>query len=922
MQGGDGELWRGTKRRRLALPSILLVLIHTTPVLAESISGRIRYYGSGAPVSGVTVELIGPSSSSVATDINGDFSFTGLAAGNWQIVPRRDGGTASAISGFDAARVLENVGGGTLAPEEVLACDVDGTVGLSSGDAAQILDRRVGLRPDFDVANNCNSDWLFIPAPAAAANQTVTQPAVGGPSCQLGAIAYAPLAGNAVNQDFHAIVFGDCTRNWPAGTPPPTWTPTSTPSRTATRSGTPTATPTRTPTRTATRTPTRTHTSTPTRTPTRTGTPTRTPTISFQWPQLVLANSITGFSSPVFVTHAGDGSGRMFVVEQNGLIRRVQNGTIQSPDLLDISSISSCCGERGLLGLAFPPGFQSKRYFYVNYTDNSGDTVVRRYHLLAGNDNQANTANPNTLLTIDQPFSNHNGGMIAFGPNDDYLYIAMGDGGDGGDPLNHGQNPSSLLGKMLRLDVESGASPYAIPPDNPNVGNAFPDEIWALGLRNPWRFSFDRTTGDMYVADVGQGSWEEVNFQPAASDGGENYGWRLMEGTHCFNPSSGCNDGSLTLPVVEYSHSLGCSVSGGYVYRGGTYPRMHGVYFYGDYCSGRIWGLKNEGGNWYSTQLLDTAMNIVSFGEDEAGNVWVVDLNGTIWRLTDPNGIVNPTPTPTHTPAGGGGSALRFYGNGVDAPDQDRVKIQIDDPTNSNPGPPADIGATDFTLEFWMKAAAGDNPAGGQSCGANINWIFGNIVFDRDRYNQDRKFGLSLAGGLLIFGVSGDGTGDRTICATTGVLDDQWHHVAVQRRRSDGQMSMYIDGVLQVSADGPDGDISYPDNGVPGSFCGGPCTNSDPYLVIGAEKHDAGAQFPSYNGSIDEVRLSNVIRYTANFAPPNAPFVPDASTVALYHFDEGASNTINDSSGIGPSHGVRHFGGSPSGPAWVTDDPF
>ncbi len=369
--------------------------------------------------------------------------------------------------------------------------------------------------------------------------------------------------------------------------------------------------------------------------------------MSFQWPQLVLADSITGFSSPLFVTHAGDNSGRMFVVEQNGLIRRIEGGSIQSPDLLDVSAISSCCGEQGLLGLAFPPDFDSKRYFYINYTDNSGDTVIRRYHLTA-NDNIANTANPNTLLTIDQPFSNHNGGMIAFGPNDGYLYIGMGDGGSGGDPQDHGQNVNSLLGKMLRIDSENGAVPYGIPGSNPTAIGA--DEIWALGLRNPCRFSFDRLTGDLYTADVGQGSWEEVDFQPAASVGGKNYGWRIMEGNHCHNPSSGCNMTGLTLPVVEYSHALGCSVSGGYVYRGGTYPRMNGVYFYGDYCSGRIWALKTDSGNWYSTQLLDTDKSIVSFGEDEAGNVWVVDLGGTIYRLTDPSGIVNPTPTPTNTP--------------------------------------------------------------------------------------------------------------------------------------------------------------------------------------------------------------------------------------------------------------------------------
>ncbi len=271
--------------------------------------------------------------------------------------------------------------------------------------------------------------------------------------------------------------------------------------------------------------------------------------------------------------------------------------------------------------------------------------------------------------------------------------------------------------------------------------------------------------------------------------------------------------------------------------------------------------------------------------------------------------------------AQGGGFSLRFHGNGVN--DIDRVKIRIDDPATADPGPPADIGATDFTLEFWMKASASENTAGAVTCGGNINWIFGNIVFDRDRFNQDRKFGLSIAGGKLVFGVSGDGTGDRTICGTSNVLNEQWHHIAVQRRRSDGWMWLYIDGVLEAEAGGPDGDISYPDDGVPGNFCGGPCTNSDPFLVIGAEKHDAGSAFPSYSGWIDEVRLSNALRYTSNFSRPSQPFTPDASTVALYHFDEGSGDAINDSSGVtgGPSNGTRRFGGSPDGPEWSTDTP-
>jgi Concanavalin A-like lectin/glucanases superfamily len=267
-----------------------------------------------------------------------------------------------------------------------------------------------------------------------------------------------------------------------------------------------------------------------------------------------------------------------------------------------------------------------------------------------------------------------------------------------------------------------------------------------------------------------------------------------------------------------------------------------------------------------------------------------------------------------------GGYALRFYGNGVNAPDLDRVKIRIDNP----PGPPADVGATDFTLEFWMKALAAENTAASQTCGANLNWIYGNIVFDRDRFNQDRKYGLSIAGGRFVFGVSGDGTGDRTICGVTDVLDNAWHHVAVQRRRSDGWMWLFVDGRLEAQEAGPVGDVSYPDNATPGDFCDGPCTN-DPFLVIGAEKHDAGAEYPSYSGFIDEVRLSNVLRYPTNdFAPPTQPFTPDASTVALYHFDEGQGDLIADSSGAGggPSTGVRNFGGSPAGPEWVTDTPF
>ena len=281
--------------------------------------------------------------------------------------------------------------------------------------------------------------------------------------------------------------------------------------------------------------------------------------------------------------------------------------------------------------------------------------------------------------------------------------------------------------------------------------------------------------------------------------------------------------------------------------------------------------------------------------------------------------LIVGSPASGYGQAGPAGYALRFHGNGAN--DIDRVKIQIDDPATTTPGPPADIGATDFTLEFWLKATAAENSASAVLCGANDNWIYGNIVVDRDRYNQGRSFGLSIAGGVVVFGVRGDGTGSRTICGATNVLDGQWHHVAVQRRRADGWLWLYVDGRLEAQADGPDGDVSYPDDGVPGNFCGGPCVD-DVYLVFGAEKHDAGPQFPSFAGWLDEVRLSNVLRYTVDFTRPSAPFVTDLNTVALYHFDEGSGDVITDSSGAagGPSNGVRRFGGVPPGPEWVLSD--
>lgn len=268
-------------------------------------------------------------------------------------------------------------------------------------------------------------------------------------------------------------------------------------------------------------------------------------------------------------------------------------------------------------------------------------------------------------------------------------------------------------------------------------------------------------------------------------------------------------------------------------------------------------------------------------------------------------------------------SSLRFYGHGVAAPDLDRVKIRVDNPANNLPGPPADIGATDFTIEFWLKADSADNTQPERFCGEGIEWIYGNIIFDRDRYNQSRKYGLSIANERFIWGVSG--AWDYTICGATDVLDNQWHHVAVQHAL-DGRMWIWVDGLLDAfSTDGPLDDVSYPDNGVPGNFCGGPCVNSDPFIVLGAEKHDAGSEYPSYNGYMDELRLSNNLRYTESFVRPVSPFETDANTVALYHFDEASGDTLFDVSGAagGPSNGIRRFGGSGNpGPVWTTDTPF
>ena len=385
------------------------------------------------------------------------------------------------------------------------------------------------------------------------------------------------------------------------------------------------------------------------------------PSAAVTWPSITLTSVVSGLSAPVHITHAGDGSGRIFIVERAGLIRIASGGTLLPTPFLNISGIVRDAGsEEGLLSVAFPPDYATKGYFYVYYTDdrvaNRGNNVVSRFHLGA----DASTADPaseETILPIPHPtYDNHNGGQLAFGP-DGYLYIGTGDGGSGGDPGNNAQNTLSLLGKILRIDVgdvpqapppalgtfvlyipavfKGGPVPYTIPTSNPFFDNpAYRGEIWALGLRNPWRFSFDRATGDLYLGDVGQSTREEVDVQPTSGVGGENYGWRCKEGSLNYNFSGDCSTLTLVAPVAEYDHSLGCSITGGYVYRGPGNPLMQGVYFYSDYCSGRIWALQRDGVAWVSNILLDSPYSISTFGEDEAGNLYLAAYStGVIYQV-------------------------------------------------------------------------------------------------------------------------------------------------------------------------------------------------------------------------------------------------------------------------------------------------
>ncbi|MBC8369557.1 MAG: PQQ-dependent sugar dehydrogenase [Planctomycetes bacterium] len=452
--------------------------------------------------------------------------------------------------------------------------------------------------------------------------------------------------------------------------------------------------------------------------------------------QLKLEQVGNSFGKPLLTLSPPGDASRLFVVDQNGYIRIVKDGVQLSTVFLDVDQISSSGGERGLLGMAFHPQFASNGYFFINYTDNSGDTQISRYQVSVANQDVANPSSRLDILNIDQPYSNHNGGCIRFGP-DGYLYIGTGDGGSANDPQNRAQNGSSLLGKMLRIDIDNGA-PYAIPASNPFVGiTNVRDEIWAIGLRNPWRFNFDSETGDMYIADVGQNDWEYVHFEPAGDAGGRNYGWKILEGTHCFSPSTNCNTTGLEMPIYEYGHtffpSFNCCIIGSEMYRGKSMARMQGRYFFSDACSQDLWSFRYDpqtnsvSGYTDHTAESNVPGTSTSLGTDANGEVYVC-RSANVYKLV-PNGMylnVPPLIIGTQTlievtsasPNSSTYLAYSFHGLGNTPISQLGVVLSLSQPglaatTSSNSSgraqylvspPPALFGRT-----AWMQAVQNGN---------------------------------------------------------------------------------------------------------------------------------------------------------------------------------------------------------------------
>jgi glucose/arabinose dehydrogenase len=352
---------------------------------------------------------------------------------------------------------------------------------------------------------------------------------------------------------------------------------------------------------------------------------------------------VVDVNDPVLAISPPGDTNRLFIVTQGGRIRIVKNGNLLSTSFLNLSGRVSDGGEQGLLGLAFHPSYASNRRFYVNFTANDGDTVVREYRASASNPDVVASGSARTILRINQPYANHNGGMLAFG-NDGYLYIGMGDGGDAGDPRNRAQDRGSLLGKLLRIDVNGTTSRknYRVPSSNPYVGRPGRNEIWQRGLRNPWRFSFDRSTGHLWIGDVGQRRYEEIDRaadRSSAPGKGINWGWRVMEGNHCYLPSSGCNKDGKRKPLVEYAHGTNgrCSVTGGYVYRGSGVADLRGWYVYGDYCSGEVWAVRSTASRPATpVRLLGTGSGrlITSFGQDASGELYLCDSgHDAVYRI-------------------------------------------------------------------------------------------------------------------------------------------------------------------------------------------------------------------------------------------------------------------------------------------------
>ena len=502
-------------------------------------------------------------------------------------------------------------------------------------------------------------------------------------------------------------------------------------------------------------------------------------------PDVTLQPYIGSLTYPLGFVNAGDGSGRNFVVTQFGKIF-VYQGNTGLGTFLDVSGLLPCgdpsaggCGEQGLLGLAFHPNYASNGLFFIDYTNVDGDEVIARYKV-SSDPNVADPASATILLVVPDPFPNHNGGQLQFGP-DGYLYIAMGDGGSGGDPGNRAQNLGVLLGKILRIDVDGSGTvpcgqstpmPYGIPDDNPFVGAAGAcEEVWAYGMRNPWRFSFDRENGDLFIGDVGQDLYEEVDDQPAGTPGGRNYGWRRMEGFHCYDPAANCDDGTLTHPILEHDHSLGCAVTGGYVYRGAAYPQLNGVYVYGDYCSGTIWGAVRDAAGVWSERAIGTSQLISSFGEDEAGELYVVEHSGSVKKVTSATAFLKPSvsalapgaavrgdPGILLTVDGSGftpSSIVRWNGSGRATTYVSRTRLE------------AAIPAGDLAAPGTASVAVA-NPAPGGGVSAGMTFSITNRFLDVPlAYPLRRPIEGIAAAGITT------GCGDRIFCPESPVTRDQ-----------------------------------------------------------------------------------------------------------------------------------------------------